>query len=103
MVLDRAKRTKPQDPTSPLTGSPDWIQTTEFPEKIWQSSPVIPRSSHIPRHKLLSSRVIPSWYFVFVKILGIDPVVTLGILDEVVAALLGEPPCLARGLGREGV
>src|SRR5271166_6196972 len=25
VVLDRAKRTKPQDPTSPLTGSPDSI------------------------------------------------------------------------------
>ena len=36
-------------------------------------------------HKLLSSRVI------FVKILGIDPVVTCGMLDEIVPAMLGEP------------
>ena len=35
-------------------------------------------------HKLLLSRVI------FVKILGIDPVVTRGMLDEIDSALFGE-------------
>jgi len=32
-----------------------------------------------------------------VKILGIDPVVTRGMLDEIVSALLGEPLVLGEG------